>query len=175
MGLDPNPLPHCTNNIETKLCGDHNILRLMVTLVNLAQFPTANLSLFRHIVVARATVRGRAQRGFPYRRNFDALTKCRTIDTFSVASKQVSLFRRFPNRRASDVCKLSHFQRNVVRRFERRSSDVCKLSQLRRNVVRRFERRSSDVCRLSEFRRNVVRCFECRSSDVFILSLFRHV
>ena len=135
------------------------------TLENLEEIPMSNSSLFRHIVFARATVRGREKRGLPYRRSSDAIKKCRTIDTFSVASKQASLFRSFPIRRTSDLCKLSHFQRNVVQRFERRSFDVRKMSQLRWNVVRRFERHSSEVCKLSQFRRNVVWCFGRRSSD----------
>ena len=135
-------------------------------LENLAEIPMANSSLFQHIVVARATVRRWTKRGLSCRRNSDARKKCRTIDTSSVASEQASLFRRLTNRRASDVCKLSYFRRNVVRRFERHSSNVCKQLQFRRNVVRRFGRRSSDVYKMSQCRRYVVRRLERRSSDV---------
>ena len=121
----------CIGNCETSWITRINwtILGLLrYSLENLAQFPTATLSLFQHIVVARATVRGREKCGLPLRRNSDALKKCRTTDTFFVTSKQASLFRRFPIRHSFDPCKLSHFRRNVVRRFECRSSDFCKLS-----------------------------------------------
>ena len=184
----------------------------------MAEILTANSSLFRHIVVARATVRGRTNRGLSCRRRSDASKKCRTIDTSSVIpnkrhSSDVSQTvapPTFVNCRTSDeiwfdVCNIALPM--LVNRCNSDSTwsdilDVALPTSVRcRNaddmwsdvwnfalptfgtsIFRRLERRSSDVCNLSQFRRNAVRRFYtvslptflgCRSSDVYKASVDR--